>query len=542
MDTGKLVAQQMEFLEKQMQLWQNTANAFFDSTTKPITVVEPERGDKRFKDEQWESNPMYNYIKQSYLLNSKMMTNVVDMFEFDDHKTAEQARFFTRQFVNSLSPTNYVLTNPEVCRDIIDTEGECLAKGVDNFLRDIEASPLEAFKIGQANPDDFELGKDLAYTQGQVVYENDLFQLLQYSPSTETVSKTPLLVVPPFINKYYILDLDQKKSLVKWLVDQGLTVFLVSWVNPNEAHSEKNFDSYITEGVITALDKVADITGVASVNAAAYCIGGTALSISAAVLKAKKSKRLKSMTLMTTLLDFSEPGEAGNYLSEQTMEFIEQTARTKGYFDGRILAYCFSSLRENNLFWSFFVDNYLKGKDPTPFDILYWNSDSTNFPAEAFIYYLQQFYMENKLREPGGCMLGGVPVDLSQIDVPVYGLATISDHIVLWQAAYESFKLLTKADKKFVLAGSGHVAGVVNPADTGKYDHWLNDALPDQAEDWLNTSTPVEGSWWNDWIGWLKDLSGDQVKPREPGAKKGYPAIEPAPGRYVKVRLEKATD
>ncbi len=537
-DPSKILQEQMSFIESQMALLQSTAQAYLNNQP-PESIVEPHRSDRRFKDDQWASNPMFSYFKQAYLLNSKLMQNMVDLFEFEDGKTAEQLKFFTRQYINSMSPSNYVLTNPEVCRDILESEGECLARGVDNFIRDLENSPLEAFKIGQVGVDDFEVGRDLATTPGKVVYENDLLQLIQYEPLTEKVHEKPLLIVSPFINKFYILDLDERKSMVRWLSSQGFTVFLVSWVNPDSRHVNKTFESYVTEGVITAINVASELSGGKPVNTLGYCIGGTVLGIAASVLKKKRSKKINSMTLLTTLYDFSEPGEAGNYISEQSYALVEQTARTKGYFDGRILAYCFSLLRENNLFWSFFVDNYLKGKDPMPFDILYWNSDSTNIPAEAFLYYLRNTYMDNQVRVPDALNIAGVDINLSQIDVPVYALATSNDHIVLWQAAYESAKVLSNSKMRFVLAGSGHVAGVVNPPDDGKYGHWTNAQMPKSAEEWLTGSKQHDGSWWLDWKDWLAPLSGDQIDAKPVSGSRKYPIVESAPGRYVKVRVEK---
>ncbi len=540
-DPSKLMQEQISFMEAQMCLWQNTAKAFLE-TDKFEPVIEPEAKDKRFADEQWTTNPMFNYFKQAYLLNSRMMQNFVGALEFEDQKTAEQVKFFTRQYINSLSPTNYVFTNPEVCRDIIETEGECLARGMDNFLRDLENSPIEGFKVGQVNVDAFEVGKDLAITPGKVVYESRLFQLIQYKPTTEEVYEKPLLIVAPFINKYYILDLDQKKSMVRWLVSQGYTVFLMSWVNPDESFEDVTFEDYITKGVLEAMDVTADISKCQSINALGYCIGGTALGIAAAILKKKRSNRLNSMTLLTTLFEFSEPGEVGNYISDQLYPIIEQSVSANGYFDGRILAYCFSMLRENSLFWSYFVDNYLKGNDPMPFDILYWNGDSTNLPADAYIYYLRKTYMENALREPGGMHLAGVDVDMSVIDCPTYTVSTVNDHIVLWQAAYESIKLLTNSDVRFILAGSGHVAGIVNPPDPGKYPHWVNEELPEGAENWYEGATQVKGSWWLDWDKWMAPKSGEKIPaPKKFGNQKHKPT-EDAPGSYVKVRLEKPTD
>ncbi|WP_086931042.1 PHA/PHB synthase family protein [Agarilytica rhodophyticola] len=530
----KFVEQQLAFMEKQQQLWQNASKAFMGEEFAPV-ISEP-KGDKRFGDDDWQGNPGFNYLKQAYLLNAEYMHQLVDVLEFEDKKVEQQVRFYTRQFINSLSPSNYVLTNPEVCREILTTQGENLAKGIDNFMHDLERSPNEAFKITQVAEDAFQLGEQLAYTPGDVVFENHLIQLIQYKATTSKVFEVPLLIVPPFINKYYILDLDEKKSLVKWLVDQGYTVFMISWVNPDDSYRSLPFDDYINKGVIAALDAVQDISKSKTVNATGYCVGGTVLAMTQAYLAAKNDKRIHSLTFFTTLLDFSEPGEVGNYISEHTLPMLEQTIESKGYFDGRILALSFSMLRENNLFWSFFIENYLKGKDPTPFDILYWNSDSTNVPAEAFLFYLKNMYMENRLVEAGGITINDTPIDLSKIDTSCYCLAAQADHIVLWQSAFQGAKKLPE-DTRFVMTESGHVAGVINPIDKGKYPHWINDSLPETPEEWLEKATRVKGSWWGDWHAWLSARSGDKRKARSIGNRK-YSALEDAPGQYVKRRLD----
>lgn len=533
-DAAKLFSQQMSFMEQQLSLWQNATKAMMGETVEP--VITPSRGDTRFSDGDWSDNPVYSYLKQAYLLNAQMLEGVVDSMQVDDPKTAEQLKFYTRQYISSVSPSNYVLTNPEVCRDILATKGKNLMKGMENFLADLEQSPAEAFKISQTDASAFELGKNLAATPGKVVFENQLLQLIQYAPATKTVHQRPLLIIPPFINKYYILDMDRKKSMVQWLVKQGYTVFMISWVNPDSSLADTTFTDYMQKGPIAALDAVEAITGESSINVVGYCIGGTLLAATQAYLKAKKDKRVHSLTFFTSLLDFSEPGELGNYISGPMIPLLEQTARSKGVFDGRILGLSFSLLRENNLFWSYFINNYLKGQDPSAFDILYWNSDSTNLPAETFSYYIRNTYLENKLVEPGGIELDGVPIDLSTIDVPSYFLATATDHIVLWQASYRGAQALS-GDKRFVLAGSGHLAGVINPPESGKYPHWVNDDMPADSADWMQGATQVEGSWWPDWDRWLAPKSGDQVPARQPGCKKAFPALEDAPGSYVKVRI-----
>lgn len=535
MDARIFLQQQLSFLEKQQQLWQNATRALLGEVVEPLISEAP--GDKRFSDSDWQGSPAFSYVKQAYLLNAEYMQQMVSALEFEDPRVGEQVRFYTRQLISSMAPTNYVLTNPEVCREILQTQGECLARGIDKFMRDLENSPGEAFKVTQVDMGAYSLGKDLAYTPGKVVFRNRLIELLQYAPQTDTVYQTPLLIVPPFINKYYILDLDQKKSLVRWLVDQGFTVFMISWLNPGELDGGLEFERYLFDGVIAATNVVKSITGVDQVNAAGYCVGGTVLGMVQAYLAARGDKSIGSISLLTTLFDFSEPGEVGNYLNAHTLPVIEQNVKAKGYLDGRILALSFSLLRENNLFWSFFIENYLKGKDPIPFDILYWNSDSTNLPGATYLYYLNQMYIGNRLKEEGAISVADVPINLSSIDVPCYCLAAQADHIVLWQAAYRSAQLLG-GDVRFVLTESGHVAGVVNPASRGKYGHWLGQGgLQECPEEWLTGAALHEGSWWLDWCEWLSQRSGLRGTAPSLGST-DFPALADAPGEYVKVRLE----
>lgn len=533
-DTSRLMNEQLSLMEQQVDLWQKTTKALLGEKVDP--VITEEKGDKRFSGIDWNEHPVFSYMKQAYLLNSKMLENMVDSIEFDDSKTAEKAKFYARQYINSVSPSNAALTNPEVLQEIIDTKGESLARGMDNFILDLKQSPAEALKISQTDLDAFTLGENLADTPGKVIYQNELMQLIQYSPTTEEVYTRPLMIVPPFINKFYILDMDEKKSIVKWFVNQGYTVYMVSWVNPDSQLAEVSIDDYVLKGVVAPLEVVREVTGADKVNAVGYCVGGTLLTMSQAYLLAKGKKYINSTTLFTTLLDFAEPGEVGYYISEKIVPVLEQSIKSKGVFDGRIMGFSFSMLRENSLFWSYFVNNYLKGKKPAPFDILYWNSDATNIPAETFRFYLHNTYLGNKLKEPGAVSIDGVPIDLSNIDTPTYFLATAADHIVLWTSAYNSAKLLG-GDKRFVLAGSGHLAGVINSPHVGKYPHWLNDELPESALEWKEGAEEVKGSWWPDWHKWLRPKSGKKVEAREPGAHKDYPAIEEAPGSYVKVRI-----
>lgn len=536
LDARTFLQQQIQFLEKQQRLWHNATRAFLGEMQEPL--IREADGDKRFSDPDWQGNPAFNYVKQAYLLNAEFMQQMVDALQFEDQKLGEQVRFYTRQLINSMAPTNYVLTNPEVCREILMTEGECLARGIDRFIRDLENSPAEAFKITQVDMHAFHLGKDLAATPGKVIFRNHLIELLHYAPAKDEVHKVPLLIAPPFINKYYILDLDEKKSLVRWLVEQGFDVYMISWANPDESYASIDFQDYMFDGVIAALNVVEEVAQSKKINVAGYCVGGTLLGMAQAYLKARGDERIQSLTLLTTLFDFSEPGEVGNYLNAQMLPMIEQSIKAKGYLDGRILALSFSLLRENNLFWSFFVENYLKGKDPVPFDILYWNSDSTNLPAAAYLFYLNEMYIGNRLREPGAVRIGDVAIDLATIDVPAYCLAAQADHIVLWQAAYRSAALL-HSDVRFVLTESGHVAGVVNPAARGKYGHWVcEQERPQNPEDWLAQAKLVNASWWLDWREWLLARSGDKRAARSPGSQT-HPPLADAPGSYVRVRLER---
>lgn len=532
-DTAMLFNKQMAFMNQQAELWQSATKALLGTKVDP--VVSEERNDKRFNDSEWSENPVYNYLKQSYLLNSNMMQEMVNSLHFDDPKAEEQIKFYTRQYINSVSPTNHALTNPEVCRDILESKGENLIKGLQNFMQDLQQSPAEALRITQTDTDAFTLGENLAYTPGDVIYQNDLIQLIQYKATTKKVNEVPLLFIPPFINKYYVLDMDEKKSLIKWAVDQGHTVFVISWVNPDATLSHKGFSDYMKEGPIAALDVIEQLTKSSKVNVVGYCIGGTLLATTQSYLLAKGDTRINSLTFLTTLLDFAEPGEIGVYLSEQMLPFLKKNIKEKGILDGRVLGLAFSMLRENSLFWSYFVNNYLKGKDPAPFDLLYWNSDSSNLPAETFDFYMTNTYQDNNLIKDGAVEIDGVAIELSKINTPSYFLATIADHIVLWKASYQGTKVFS-GSTRFVLAGSGHLAGVINSVEHGKYPHWVNDDLSDSAEHWFEGATKKEGSWWTDWGNWVVPQSGKQVTARKQGSKK-YASIEAAPGSYVRKRI-----
>ncbi|HAQ49177.1 MAG TPA: class I poly(R)-hydroxyalkanoic acid synthase [Glaciecola sp.] len=533
-DSAKLLQSQFTFMEKQSALWQQASMAMMGEASQ--NIIDEQHSDRRFSHDEWQANPVYSYVKQAYLLNSQMLENIVDAMDFKDSKTAEQIKFYTRQYINSVSPTNYVLTNPEVCEDILKSKGESILKGMQNFMEDFEKSPIEAFKITQTDHDAFTVGENLAMTPGEVVFKNELIELIHYNPTVAKTNELPLLFVPPFINKFYVLDLDERKSAIKALLDAGNDLFVISWINPEADLAANDFTDYMKKGPIAALDAVCEITKAKQVNLTGFCVGGTLSSVTTAYLRAQGDTRIASLTLLTTLLDFSEPGEIANYLSEEMLPVIENNADMKGIFDGRILALSFSLLRENSLFWSFFIKNYLQGKDPAPFDILYWNSDSTNIPAACFKDYLRNTYWDNKLKDPNAWVIDGVGIDLANIDVPVYVLATMADHIVLWQSAYSGLQYIS-GEKRFVLAGSGHLAGVINPIKGGKYPHWLNDNLPNDAEEWFSGATEHPGSWWTDWHSWLNQKSSKRTKALVPGAHKNFPVLYPAPGEYVLKRL-----
>ncbi|MCG9778048.1 class I poly(R)-hydroxyalkanoic acid synthase [Photobacterium damselae] len=519
---------QTHWWEQQLQIWQNLV---LSDPSK--SVVEAELGDKRFANEAWQNELLYNFIKQSYLLFSKTYQDTIDSIEGVDEKTKERISFFSRQAINALSPSNFIATNPELLKMTLEQNGENLIAGLEKFKEDIESS-ADILKVRMTNNNAFRIGDDIATTEGDVVYRNDLFELIQYRPLTEKVHATPLLIVPPFINKYYILDLTAKNSMVRWLLEQGHSVFMMSWRNPGKAQADTEFGDYITDGVVKAVSAIEDITGQQQVNAAGYCIGGTLLACTVAYYAAKRmKKRIKSASFFTTILDFSQPGEIGAFVNDTVVSAIEQQNKVKGYMDGRSLSVTFSMLRENCLYWNYYVDNYLKGKSPVDFDLLYWNSDSTNVAGPCHNFLLRDFYLENKLIQDKGVKIDGVWMDLNKIKIPSYFISTKEDHIALWQGTYRG-ALLTGGNKTFVLGASGHVAGIVNPPNKNKYGYWTNDNLDDSADEWLTNAEYAEGSWWTHWDQWLSQHNRqEQVEPYSPGSE-NYPVIDSAPGQYVK--------
>ena len=531
-DPAKMVEANLNLWQDYMTLWQNTARRMLGETPDP--VVKPDAADRRFKDEMWEQNEIFDFIKQSYLLSARWMQGVVkDVEGLDDH-TAKKLDFYTRQFVDAMAPTNFVATNPEVLRATVETRGENLLKGLNNLLDDLERGKGN-LSIKMTDYDAFKVGENIAVTPGKVVYQNDLIQLLQYTPTTEQVFEKPLLIVPPWINKYYILDLRPKNSFIKWAVDQGHTVFVISWVNPDESLAGKDFTSYLKEGTLASLDAIEKATGAKQVDAIGYCLGGTLLTCTLAYLAAKGEDRVASATFFTTMTDFKEPGELGVFIDEEQLTALESKMAETGYLDGRDMATTFNMMRANDLIWSFVVNNYLLGKDPFPFDLLYWNSDSTRMPAAMHSYYLRKMYQENKLIEPGGIVMNGVKIDLANIKTPIYMLSTREDHIAPWQSTYALTQHVS-GPIKFVLSASGHIAGVVNPPAANKYCYWTNTKKPKNPDVWLAGATEQPGSWWTDWQGWVSKFAGKPIPARVPGSGK-LKAIEDAPGAYVKNRL-----
>lgn len=531
----KLAQSQMNLVWDYFSLWQHSMLRVMGMHGAPI--AQPEKSDKRFKDEQWEEHFLFDFIKQSYLIAARHVHDTVCCVEGLDEQTQKKVNFYTRQYIDALSPSNFALTNPEVFRETVKSNGQNLIKGLNNLLRDMEDGGGQ-LRVKMTDTTAFELGKNVATTPGKVVFQTDMMQLIQYTPSTDKALKRPLLIVPPWINKFYILDLREKNSYIKWCVDQGHTVFVISWVNPDERQAEKTFESYVLEGVVAALDAIEKQTGEKEINACGYCLGGTLLATTLAYLAGKKQKRIASATFFTTMTDFSEPGELGVFIDEGQISSLEKKMFARGYLEGSEMAGTFNMMRANDLIWSFVVNNYLMGKDPFPFDLLYWNSDSTRMPAKMHSFYLRAMYMENRLVQPGGVEIDGVAIDLSKIKVPCYFISTLEDHIAPWKSTYMG---ATKfgGPVRFVLGGSGHIAGIVNPPVANKYGYWLNPAakLADTADKWFEGAQQQAGSWWTDWQAWVTAHDPEQVAPRDP-AKGKLKVLEDAPGSFVKIRID----
>ena len=537
--TTKMMADPAKFAEAQSQLirgyadlWQATAKRMAGEDAAP--VIEPAKEDRRFKDDAWSEDVVFDFIKQSYLLTSDWIGKQVAAVDDTDPKTREKLAFYTRQWLEAMSPTNFAALNPKVLKTAAETKGENLIKGLDHLLRDLEKGKGE-LRITMTDTAAFELGKNVAVTPGKVVYQNDLMQLLQYAPTTDTVAKRPLLIVPPWINKFYILDLQPKNSFIKWAVDQGHTVFVVSWVNPEKRHADMGFEDYMLLGPLAALDAIEKATGEAEANVIGYCIGGTLTAAMLAYMASKGDTRIKSVTFFTTMVDFSEPGELGVFIDEEQLARLDEHMEKHGFLDGQYMSQVFNMMRGNDLIWSFVVNSYLLGREPMAFDLLYWNSDNTRMPKMMHSLYLRKMYLENKLVEPGGMVLDGVPIDLTKIETPAYWLSTKDDHIAPWKSTYKATQIY-KGPKRFVLSASGHIAGVINPPAANKYCYWTHSRTPADPDGYFDKAKRHEGSWWPDWQKWIGRFAGGQVPARVPGDGK-LKVIEDAPGSYVRVRV-----
>ena len=528
---ARLMQAQIGFWQDYLTLWQNTARRMMGD--KAQAVIEEPKGDRRFKDDAWRENEVFDFIRQSYLLSARFFTNVVQTTEGLEPKTAQKVDFYTRQFVDAMSPSNFLLTNPEVLRRTAETGGENLLKGLSNLLADLERGKGQ-LRIRMTDETKFKVGENIAVTPGKVVFRNDLMELIQYQPTTEKVLKRPLLIIPPWINKFYILDLRPKNSFIRWAVEQGHTVFVVSWVNPDEKLAEKGFDDYMREGPYAAFDAMEQATGERAFNVIGYCLGGTLLSCTLAHMATRKDTRVKSATFLTTMLDFAEAGELGVFIDEEQLHALEEKMSKRGFLEGSEMATTFNMLRANDLIWSFVVSNYLMGQEPFPFDLLYWNDDSTRMPARMHSFYLRRMYQQNDLVKPGAVELDGVALDLRKIKVPTYMLSTREDHIAPWKSTYRATQIFS-GPVRFVLAASGHIAGVVNPPEAGKYSHWVNEELPPDPDAWFKGATELAGSWWPDWQRWIVAQDKAMVPARIPGAG-ALPALADAPGTYVTVQ------
>jgi polyhydroxyalkanoate synthase len=531
-DPSRLAALQTGYFQQQMALWGAMLARESGRPVGPVSAADTDAGgDKRFSGRKWRDSPYYNYLRQVYLLNSRFLKDLVETAELGAH-AKDRLRFYTRQLVDAMSPANFAATNPEALELALDTKGESLHTGIRHLIEDVEQG-----RVSMSDESAFEVGRNLAVTPGEVVFENELIQLIQYKPATARVRKLPLLMVPPCINKFYILDLQPENSFVRYAVEQGNTVFMVSWRNITEERlGGLTWDDYIDDGVLKAIEVVRTIGKTDKINALGFCVGGTLLAAALAVLRARGEERVASVTLLATMLDFTYPGDIGVFIDEASMAAREVAIGKGGILPGKELAFVFSALRANDLVWSYVVNNYLKGKKPDAFDILYWNADSTNLPGPMYCWYVRNLYLENKLREPGKLSMCGVQVDLGAIGLPAYILATREDHIVPWKTAYLSTRHL-KRETRFVLGASGHVAGVINPPANNRRSYWMSDRLSAGADEWLAGAGETRGSWWPNWNAWLEGFAGgERAAPKKPGNAKFKP-IEPAPGRYVKVRV-----
>lgn len=529
----QLAKMQQKFWLDSIKLGQNTSRRLLDTDSEP--VIRPDLGDRRFKDKSWEDELTFDYIKQSYLLASQCLQSLVSDVKGLSSNEKEKVDFYTRQFASAMSPSNFAALNPVVMKRVRETNGQNLLDGLKHLLDDMERG-CGRLKISMTNMDAFKVGEDVATTPGKVIYQNDLMQLIQYNPSTKHVFKRPLLIVPPWINKFYVLDLQPKNSFFKWIIDRNYTLFVISWVNPHKDLAHKSFGDYMLEGPLAALDQITKATGEKSINILGFCIGGILVEALLGWMAAKGDDRIKSATLLATMLDFRNVGEVSVFIDDDMIISLEKHMAEKGYLEGCHMAQMFAMMRENDLIWSFVVNNYLMGRNPMPFDLLYWNSDSTRLPAAMLLYYLKKVYQENGLIKPNYLKLNGEKIDVRKIKTPTYVLATTEDHIAPWVSCYPVTQMFS-GPVKFVLGGSGHIAGIVNPPTAKKYSYRIHSHYPADPQDWFGKAKEYPGSWWTDWERWLSKKRGAVVEARTPGDRDLKP-IENAPGSYVKVSTD----
>jgi polyhydroxyalkanoate synthase subunit PhaC len=514
---------QMAYWQDAMSLAQEQFNYWLKGKPMPIE-------DKRFSSVEWVNNPFFNLLSQHYLLASEHMNSLLEHIDYGDKQLGKRVQFFTRQYLDALSPANFLHTNPQLMAETLQSHGKNLLRGLQNLLTDMEAGSSRLI-IKMTDMDAFKVGENIAVTPGKVVFRNDMMELIQYSPTTKKVHTRPLLMIPPWINKYYILDLSQSNSLIRWVIEQGITVFVISWVNPDASFAKKGLYDYLHDGPMTAIEVIQQQLNVKKVNTLGFCIGGTLLACLLAYYAAHKENPVQSATFLASMIDFSDPGDISVFIDEHQIIHLEEQMKLKGYLDGRFMASTFNSLRANDLVWSFFIKNYLQGKDPVPFDILYWNADTTNMPAKMHSQYLRWMYLHNDLAKPDKIHLNGTPLNVQKIKIPTFFISTIKDHIAPWHTTYLGFQLV-QGKKRFLLGGSGHIAGIINPPECQKYEYYTNPSTTDTADEWLQNATKKTGSWWPEWVQWLQKQSGPLIDAPDFNQLPFKPIMD-APGSYI---------